>query len=91
MSGCVRETLKGHYRVLSAEEVDCLGCICEQFIPHLSEFSDNVGLNSSQALFISAGYGVWSLGCVQTPTLAMICSRYLENKDFKPQIKLIFR
>ena len=44
-----------------------------------------VGLNSSQALSISAGYGVWSLGRVQTPTLAMICSRYLENKDFKPQ------
>ncbi|MDL2323122.1 DNA topoisomerase III [Bacteroidales bacterium OttesenSCG-928-A17] len=44
-----------------------------------------VGLNSSQVLSISAGYGVWSLGRVQTPTLAMICSRYLENKDFKPQ------
>lgn len=45
-----------------------------------------VGLNASQALSISAGYGVWSLGRVQTPTLAMICSRYLENKEFKPQI-----
>ena len=44
-----------------------------------------VGINSSQALSISAGYGVWSLGRVQTPTLAIICSRYLENKDFKPQ------
>lgn len=44
-----------------------------------------VGINASQALSISAGYGVWSLGRVQTPTLAMICSRYLENKDFKPQ------
>lgn len=44
-----------------------------------------VGLNASQALSISAGSGVWSLGRVQTPTLAMICSRYLENKDFKPQ------
>lgn len=43
-----------------------------------------VGINSSQALSISAGYGVWSLGRVQTPTLAIICSRYLENKDFKP-------
>jgi DNA topoisomerase-3 len=51
-----------------------------------------VGINASQALSISAGYGVWSLGRVQTPTLAMICSRYLENKDFKPktyfQVKL---
>lgn len=44
-----------------------------------------VGINASQALSISAGSGVWSLGRVQTPTLAMICSRYLENKDFKPQ------
>ena len=44
-----------------------------------------VGINSSQALSISAGYGIWSLGRVQTPTLAIICSRYLENKDFKPQ------
>lgn len=44
-----------------------------------------VGLNASQSLSISAGYGVWSLGRVQTPTLAIICSRYLENKDFKAQ------
>lgn len=44
-----------------------------------------VGINSSQALSISAGSGVWSLGRVQTPTLAIICSRHLENKDFKPQ------
>ncbi|MDU1892789.1 MAG: DNA topoisomerase 3 [Dysgonomonas sp.] len=44
-----------------------------------------VGINASQALSISAGYGVWSLGRVQTPTLAIICSRYLENTEFKPQ------
>jgi DNA topoisomerase-3 len=44
-----------------------------------------VGLNASQALSIAAGRGSWSLGRMQTPTLAMICSRYLENKDFKPQ------
>ena len=44
-----------------------------------------IGINASQALSITAGRGVWSLGRVQTPTLAMICSRYLENKDFKPQ------
>ena len=44
-----------------------------------------VGINASQSLSVSAGYGVWSLGRVQTPTLAIICSRYLENKDFKPQ------
>ena len=50
-----------------------------------SEADFIVGINASQALSISAGYGVWSLGRVQTPTLAIICSRYLENKDFKPQ------
>ena len=44
-----------------------------------------VGINASQALSIAAGRGSWSLGRVQTPTLAMICSRYLENKNFKPQ------
>lgn len=44
-----------------------------------------VGINASQALSITAGHGVWSLGRVQTPTLSMICSRYLENKDFVPQ------
>ena len=51
-----------------------------------------VGINASQALSIAAGRGVWSLGRVQTPTLAIICSRYLENKAFKPatyyQLKL---
>ena len=44
-----------------------------------------VGINSSQSLAIAAGRGVWSLGRVQTPTLAIICSRYLENKSFTPQ------
>lgn len=44
-----------------------------------------VGLNASRALAIAAGRGIWSLGRVQTPTLAMICSRYLENKGFEPQ------
>lgn len=42
-----------------------------------------VGINATQALSIAAGRGVYSLGRVQTPTLAMICSRYLENKNFK--------
>ncbi|MDL2224219.1 topoisomerase C-terminal repeat-containing protein [Bacteroidales bacterium OttesenSCG-928-M06] len=43
-----------------------------------------IGINASQALSVAAGNGVYSLGRVQTPTLAMICSRYLENKNFKP-------
>jgi len=45
-----------------------------------------VGMNATQALSISAGSrSVLSLGRVQTPTLAMICSRYLEIKNFVPQ------
>lgn len=45
-----------------------------------------VGMNATQALSISAGArSVLSLGRVQTPTLAMICSRYLEIKNFIPQ------
>jgi DNA topoisomerase-3 len=46
-----------------------------------------VGMNATQALSLSSGTrSVLSLGRVQTPTLAMICSRYLENKNFVPQI-----
>jgi len=44
-----------------------------------------IGINASQALSIAAGRGTYSLGRVQTPTLAMICSRFLENKNFVPQ------
>lgn len=45
-----------------------------------------IGINATQAITLAAGNrGLLSLGRVQTPTLAMICSRYLENKDFKPQ------
>lgn len=44
-----------------------------------------IGLNATQALSIAAGQGLYSLGRVQIPTLMMICSRYLENKDFTPQ------
>ncbi|GHT02913.1 DNA topoisomerase [Bacteroidia bacterium] len=43
-----------------------------------------VGINASQALSIAAGRGVFSLGRVQTPTLAMVCKRFLENKNFMP-------
>lgn len=44
-----------------------------------------VGINASQALSIAAGNGIYSLGRVQTPTLALICKRYLENKNFSVQ------
>jgi DNA topoisomerase III len=41
-----------------------------------------IGINASQALSIAAGNGIYSLGRVQTPTLALICKRYLENRNF---------
>lgn len=41
-----------------------------------------VGINASQALGITAGNTNYSLGRVQTPTLAMICSRYLDHTNF---------
>ena len=44
-----------------------------------------VGINASQALAVAAGRGVWSLGRVQTPTLAMVCERFWENRRFKPE------
>lgn len=44
-----------------------------------------IGLNATQSLSIAAGQGIYSLGRVQTPTLMMICSRYLDNKNFTPQ------
>jgi len=40
-----------------------------------------VGINASRALSI-ARKGGYSLGRVQTPTLAMVCRRHIENRDF---------
>ena len=42
-----------------------------------------VGINATQALSISAGNGIYSLGRVQTPTLAMVCQRHLEHTQFE--------
>lgn len=44
-----------------------------------------VGINGTQALTIAAGRGTYSVGRVQTPTLAMVCARFWENKRFVPQ------
>ncbi len=44
-----------------------------------------VGINATQALSIAAGNGIYSLGRVQTPTLALICKRYVDNKNFLVQ------
>ena len=40
-----------------------------------------VGINASRALS-TARRGGYSLGRVQTPTLTMVCRRYIENRDF---------
>jgi len=44
-----------------------------------------VGINATRALSIIAGRGVRSLGRVQTPTLAIVCRRFIENRDFVQQ------
>ena len=44
-----------------------------------------VGINATQAITVAVGRGTYSLGRVQTPTLAMVCERYLENKRFLPE------
>ena len=41
-----------------------------------------VGMNASRALAIASGSANNSIGRVQTPTLAMICARFKENRDF---------
>ncbi|MCD8228770.1 MAG: DNA topoisomerase [Bacteroides ovatus] len=52
-----------------------------------------VGMNASLSLSIAAGKSNYSLGRVQTPTLAMICCRYLDNRNFvvKPYYQLQLR
>ena len=44
-----------------------------------------VGINGTQALSLAAGRGTYSVGRVQTPTLAMVSARYWENRRFKPE------
>lgn len=50
-----------------------------------SEADYLIGINGTQALSVAAGQGIFSLGRVQSPTLAMIYTRFLENKNFVPQ------
>ena len=46
-----------------------------------------VGMNSSRALsIIATGHGTFSLGRVQTPTLSIICNRFIEHISFVPQL-----
>lgn len=44
-----------------------------------------VDMNATRTLSKTYGNGIYSLGRVQTPTLGLICKRYLENKNFKTQ------
>jgi DNA topoisomerase-3 len=43
-----------------------------------------IGINASRSLSMITGDYNNSLGRVQTPTLAMVCARYNENRNFKP-------
>jgi DNA topoisomerase-3 len=70
--------LKGFENLKSGKDFDSLhdagvGRSCADWL---------VGINASQALTVASGSGVYSLGRVQTPTLALICKRFLENKSF---------
>jgi DNA topoisomerase-3 len=44
-----------------------------------------VGINATQALTIAGNQDVYSLGRVQTPTLALICQRFLQYQNFTKQ------
>jgi len=44
-----------------------------------------LGINTTQALTIAAGNGLYSLGRVQTPILALLCKCYHEHTNFKSQ------
>ncbi|EJL69387.1 type IA DNA topoisomerase [Chryseobacterium populi] len=44
-----------------------------------------VGINATQALTIARNQDVYSLGRVQTPTLALICQRFLQHQNFTKQ------
>lgn len=44
-----------------------------------------VGINATQALTIAGNQDLYSLGRVQTPTLALICQRFLQHQNFTKQ------
>ena len=50
----------------------------------ISSLTDKA-INGTQALSLAAGRGTYSVGRVQTPTLAMVCTRYWENRRFTPE------
>ena len=50
-----------------------------------------IGINASRTLQALTGDDNNSLGRVQTPTLAMVCARYEENRSFCPRPYWIFK
>ncbi|MGG7437377.1 DNA topoisomerase 3 [Chryseobacterium arthrosphaerae] len=44
-----------------------------------------VGINATQALTIAGNHDVYSLGRAQTPTLALICQRFILHQNFTKQ------
>ena len=51
-----------------------------------SEADYYIGINATRALTLSVNNGeLFSLGRVQTPTLAIICRRFLEHEHFVPE------
>ena len=50
-----------------------------------------IGINSSRALAMASGDNNHSLGRVQTPTLAMVCARYEEKRNFNPTPYWVFK
>lgn len=50
-----------------------------------------VGMNATRALSIAAGQSLFSIGRVQTPILAILCSRSIENKNFTPEAYYVLR
>lgn len=80
---------EGFYNLKSSREFDSL----YRSAKARREADWIVGMNASLTLSMAAGKSNYSLGRVQTPTLAMICRRYLDNRDFvaKPYYQLQLR
>ncbi|MGH6553603.1 DNA topoisomerase, partial [Bacteroides hominis] len=72
---------KGLKELKDGHEYDCLYHAAKA----RSEADWLVGINGTQALTVAAGRGTYSVGRVQTPTLAMVCKRFWENKRFQPE------
>jgi DNA topoisomerase-3 len=73
---------QGLSNLKDASEFDCLYWAGKA----RSEADWYVGINSTVALTLAVNNGeLFSLGRVQTPTLSIICRRYLENKHFIPE------